>query len=299
MPLFRARGFGLNWQADTALNQFDPCPASPDAPDIIVSRVGQLANRISPRPVNRGQVFDDGFRFSSNDEVTFDVFDGDRIEYCPDTGWRDELPATFFSTVTGLTLAWRGLLSLHATALEISGRAILIAGPAGAGKSTLAAELMREGARLLSDDLTVLGKGSDGVSAIAFRGRRAIRLHPATAMALDSTQSEAVPDDPRGKLLVWPRSRATVDALPVTGLILLGDSEGPVSKFELAPILPRILFRPAWMAAIPGHPTARSRMLELAVRIPARRIPRISGFSASDRSRRIAVALKAIATLTG
>lgn len=40
----------------------------------------------------------------------------------------------------------------HATAVEISGGAVLIEGPSGSGKSSLALQLIALGARLISDD---------------------------------------------------------------------------------------------------------------------------------------------------
>ncbi|ABV91959.1 HPr kinase/phosphorylase [Dinoroseobacter shibae DFL 12 = DSM 16493] len=45
---------------------------------------------------------------------------------------------------------------LHATSVAASGRALLIAGAAGAGKSSLALQLIAFGARLISDDRTEL-----------------------------------------------------------------------------------------------------------------------------------------------
>jgi serine kinase of HPr protein (carbohydrate metabolism regulator) len=50
-----------------------------------------------------------------------------------------------------LRLASRALLPFHASTATCDGRAVLIAGPAGAGKSTLA--LTALGARWLADDL--------------------------------------------------------------------------------------------------------------------------------------------------
>jgi hypothetical protein len=51
----------------------------------------------------------------------------------------------------------RGGLSLHASAVAIGSRAILLVGPTGAGKSTAAGELcLRHGGRLLADDMASL-----------------------------------------------------------------------------------------------------------------------------------------------
>ena len=296
-PLFRARGFGLDWQADTALDQFDPLPATTSQADVHVTRVDQLAERGTPRKFKRGAIYPDGFRIGWDDEAVFDMFGGTRIDYCPQSAWHGSLPAPFFSTVAALTLGWRGLLPLHVSAIEIGGKAILIGGAAGAGKSTLAAELLSAGAQLISDDLSVLSRPGDASPPLAYRGRQSIRLYPRTATGVAASRLEGVPDDPRGKVLVWPERRTTHDAIPVGGLILLGTSAGPVSALELVPVLPKLLFRPAWMESIPVYAQNRAALLGFARTLPAYRLPRVSGFSPDDRARRIDSALAAISAL--
>ena len=48
------------------------------------------------------------------------------------------------------------LLVLHASAVEIDGEAVAFVGPAGAGKSTMAAKLCKQGNALISDDVLVV-----------------------------------------------------------------------------------------------------------------------------------------------
>jgi hypothetical protein len=62
----------------------------------------------------------------------------------------------------GALLHQRGLLPLHANAIEISGRAVAFMGPSGAGKSTLAAWFHDRGFRVISDDVCVVGFGLEG-----------------------------------------------------------------------------------------------------------------------------------------
>lgn len=59
-------------------------------------------------------------------------------------------------SVLGFLCHQRGLLPLHASCVSFGGQAILFAGPSGAGKSAIAALLLDQGARLLSDDVTVI-----------------------------------------------------------------------------------------------------------------------------------------------
>jgi serine kinase of HPr protein (carbohydrate metabolism regulator) len=56
-----------------------------------------------------------------------------------------------------------GSVLLHATAVAIDGRAVLLRGPSGCGKSDLALRLIDAGARLIADDQSELRRFGDVV----------------------------------------------------------------------------------------------------------------------------------------
>lgn len=96
------------------------------------------------------------------DRVRFLVQDGcrvtvDRMHREEQDGWR----VFFLGTVLGYLCHQRGVFPLHAATLRVNDRTIAIAGPQGAGKSTLAHALSRRGHRLLSDDVTVIRSDAD------------------------------------------------------------------------------------------------------------------------------------------
>jgi hypothetical protein len=88
----------------------------------------------------------------------FRVSDGNRI------GWSrwspvvadHELRTYLLGSAVGAVLIQRGILVLHGNALARGDRAIVCLGASGAGKSTLAYALMRQGWRLLADDLVAI-----------------------------------------------------------------------------------------------------------------------------------------------
>lgn len=55
--------------------------------------------------------------------------------------------------------------TIHATAIAIAGRAVLLVGPPGSGKSDLALRLIDRGAALVADDRVVLTRAGDRVLA--------------------------------------------------------------------------------------------------------------------------------------
>jgi hypothetical protein len=71
----------------------------------------------------------------------------------------------------------RGMEVLHASGVALGGKAVLIAGPPGAGKSSLAAALIRHGGQLLSDDAVAL-RLSDG-ALLAYPGSTLLQLRAA------------------------------------------------------------------------------------------------------------------------
>ena len=68
--------------------------------------------------------------------------------------------------------------NVHATAVAQDGRAILICGPSGSGKSDLALRLIDRGFTLVSDDRTIVRKDKDRLVASApatIRGKLEVR----------------------------------------------------------------------------------------------------------------------------
>ena len=78
-------------------------------------------------------------------------------------------------SVFGALLHQRGLLPLHANAIELDGRVVAFLGHSGAGKSTLAAWFHDRGCRILADDVCVVSFDGAG-RAVAHGGVPRLRL---------------------------------------------------------------------------------------------------------------------------
>ena len=88
----------------------------------------------------------------------------------------EDLTAYLYGPVLGFLLRAWSRLALHASCVRIDDGAVLIAGAAGAGKSTTAAALATHGYAVVSDDLTALTL--DDGAAIAWPAFDHLRLWP-------------------------------------------------------------------------------------------------------------------------
>jgi hypothetical protein len=95
----------------------------------------------------------------------------------------EELETFLVGAVAGIILHQRRVLPLHASCVAIGGRAIVLAGPSGLGKSTLAAALAGNGATLLSDDISAITFHGAAPPRIA-QGAIGLRLWPDAKAAL-------------------------------------------------------------------------------------------------------------------
>jgi hypothetical protein len=90
----------------------------------------------------------------------------------------------------GIALERLGVPALHGGAVEADGQAIALIGGSQSGKTTLALEMVAQGASLLTEDLIALHQSADGTFQV-FPGPSEVRLWPdsaehlATRVALD------------------------------------------------------------------------------------------------------------------
>lgn len=89
-------------------------------------------------------------------------------------------------SLLALVLGLRGTIALHAGAVVVGDRALLLLGAEGSGKSTLAAALAARGYPVLADDLVALGQQGDHF--IAQPGMPWLRLRPTAAPLLAQLQ---------------------------------------------------------------------------------------------------------------
>lgn len=152
----------------------------------------------------------------------------------------------------------RGILGTHAGVVVIDGRAVLLAGPSGRGKSTLTLALVRDGARWLTDELALID--ADGRTVLPYP--RALHVSPATvdllpeldflrrrpryALGADSEWSVSVED-------LHSAFEATVADPTPLGLIVLLDERGSV---EEEPLITPATSADATFALLRGTPAA-------------------------------------------
>ncbi|HYH82835.1 MAG TPA: hypothetical protein VEX86_23785 [Longimicrobium sp.] len=177
-------------------------------------------------------------RYADGTEFTLDAA-GARVG-CT---WR--APMTLEDTATyllgpvfGLVLRLRGLTCLHASAVALGGRAILLCGPSRSGKSTTAAAFAARGHRVLADDVAVVEWEGGPRVRPAYPH---VRLWPDAVRALYGPRGELPPLTPN-----WEKrylDLAAGDAafhpepLPLGAVYLMAPGEpGAAPRFEtLAP----------------------------------------------------------------
>ena len=97
----------------------------------------------------------------------FSVSDGSSIRIAAVPGASERNVRLYLlGSAMGLLLHQRGLLPLHANAVDIDGLAFAFIGPSGAGKSTLAAWFHDHNHQVLADDVCVVRFGSDDMPSV-------------------------------------------------------------------------------------------------------------------------------------
>jgi len=146
------------------------------------------------------------------DELHFVVENGEDmfIELKKDIS-KDLLRAYLLGVLMATLLRQRGLLVLHACAVERDGEAICFVGESGWGKSTIAEYFCQQGFRLMTDD--VLAIRSRGEDHIAIPSYPQVRLREESARSLreEDSQLERI----EAQTTKWVHATHEFQALPI------------------------------------------------------------------------------------
>jgi hypothetical protein len=180
--------------------------------------------------------YDDGTQFFIN-RAGSEI----RAWWPPETSFEDTV--TYLAgPVLGFVLHLRGTLNLHASAVDVGGRALVLLGPAGAGKSTTAAAFALRGFPVLTDDLASLNEDEDGFRVQCGYARICLTLDatqsfygrvdalPAIAPNWEKRSLELEASATRGE------ARFAGRALPLGAIYVLGDREESGSPHRIEPL---------------------------------------------------------------
>lgn len=158
--------FGLRLRSEIPLPELFPA-AEPGEADVTI-RFGRVEGEHAIAP--------EAIRLVVPKVASYLVSGGREIVVDPVPGCSERNIRLFLlGSALGGILHQRGLLPLHANAIEIEGRAVAFMGHSGAGKSTMAAWFMDRGYRVLADDVCVVTMDETG-RPLAHRGIPRLRL---------------------------------------------------------------------------------------------------------------------------
>jgi hypothetical protein len=248
--------FGLKVRSELELPELfeDDSDAAPD----VTIRVGAIESESD----REGLHADEGGLVLVVPQIArFRIADGATIVVEPQAGVPGRNVRLFLlGSAFGALLHQRGLLPLHANAIEIDGKAVAFMGPSGAGKSTLAAWFHDRGFRVLADDVCVVGFDLDGCPYAA-PGLPRLRLW-ADALDLMGRERRGLvrsylhDADEKFDLLVDPAS-ATRSKISLAAIYLLDRAEefsiAPLTGIEAADAVFANTYRGEYLAKTSGH----------------------------------------------
>jgi hypothetical protein len=216
--------FGLRVRSELALPELEPMATDDGCEPDVEIRLDALAPALaSVRHATATMQIGDGDCLVTVTKVArYRVRNGTEIIIDPAAGSSERNVRLFLlGTALGALCHQRGLLPLHASAIEAGGRAIAFMGPSGAGKSTIAARLQSRGYRVLCDDICVVSFDADG-RAVAWPGLPRLKLwgDAVTALGRNAAAFDRVHDDME-KFLLPLKSGTGRDAMPLARLYLL------------------------------------------------------------------------------
>jgi hypothetical protein len=258
-PLTAYRAYGLSIHTELACPELSPLALEVEEPDVMIHLLPPAIELGEPLANGHYEVLPRLFRLVVPGVARYRVEGGSRIFIEPNPDVPVEKVRLFLlGSVMGALLYQRGFFPLHGSAVETPWGAMIFVGTQGAGKSTLAAQFLRKGFRLLSDDVCAVApafKGFQVVPALAH-----FRLCEDAFVRFGSPTAARFDVD---KFVVPMGEQYCPHAVPLTAIHILADHERESPEFQVVRGFDRVqrllenLYRPHYLK---GQETQRDLM---------------------------------------
>jgi hypothetical protein len=271
--------FGLVLESELALPEL--VPVSEDSPTDVAIRFGSAGGEhlISPQEINLVVAKVASYRIRGGREIIIDPREG---------GSERNIRLFLLGSALGGIIHQRGLLPLHANAIDIEGRAVAFMGHSGAGKSTMAAWFLDRGHRILADDVCVVVPDASGVP-LAYPGIPRLRLwrEAIERTGRNADDLELAFDDTDKYNLPTPRPSQS-GPIPLSHVYLLEKAEEqgpqirPLSGIAAVDALVANTYRGGYLARMGGTKRHLLACLELVKQVPVFSARRVWGYDGYD-----------------
>jgi len=159
--------YGLHIHAELECPELAAYGGGTGDPDVSIHLLAAAPDALEALEEGGYEVHPGVLRLSIPGVAFYRVEEGRRIFITPLPGVpAEELRLFLLGSAMGALLYQRGLFPLHGSAVETRWGAMIFVGTQGAGKSTLAAEFLRQGYRLLSDDVCAVAATPEGLQVL-------------------------------------------------------------------------------------------------------------------------------------
>ena len=224
--LFFYRAFGLNIRSEIEFQGIPPREPGPFDLDIY------HVPREAPDQKSGCRGTSQDFLFWDPNGGTIRARNGTKLEFAyPDGGLKESTVLFVQASGMGAVLQQRGYLTLHAAAVKSRrGKAVLLAGRCGIGKSSLSTLLSTRGYKVLTDDLSAVYKKGD--EWWVQPGFPRIKLRPDVAQTVGATGLTRI--HPQVDKYFYHESEGFLEEpLPVELMVRLDGPPGPPRELNL------------------------------------------------------------------
>jgi hypothetical protein len=141
----------------------------------------------------------------------------------------EDEPWSWQRFLVGRVLPWAALLRghevLHASAVAINGRAVAFVGETGAGKTSLAVQLLLRGAGFVTDDVLAVDADTKG-GVVAYPGASIVSVRPAERELISSAGWERLGVVLGDSVKTYVALRGTEGPLPLGALCFIERADG-------------------------------------------------------------------------